>query len=380
MANRVIYLDNASTTSVNPDVLKSYEEVAINHNGNASSIHQVGLDASLLLEKGRKQILSLLGLNNTHELIFLSGATESNNLAIKGIAFNYMNRGKHLITTCIEHPSVLSAFKQLEEKFGFEVTYLPVYEDGKIKVEDLKNAIRKDTILVSIMAANNETGAVQPIKEVGDLLKDYPKIYFHSDIVQAIGKVDVPFDKIDLITFTSHKIHGLKGCGCLIKEKSISLMPLNSGGAQEDGYRSGTVDVAGAIAFAKALRLTLEKQKEATYHIKNLSNRLVEYIKNNQDLYRLNSNIEDNPYIVNFSILNKKAAVIVEGLSRNSIMVSSISACNSKHESISYVINAMYHDENLAHNTIRVSPSYENNMEDIELLIDVLDILVKGIR
>ena len=380
MANKLIYLDNASTTKTNPDVLKSYNEVVNNHNGNSSSIHQVGMDASYLLEKGRKQILSLLNIEKSHQCIFLSGATESNNLAIKGVAFNYQNRGKHLITTVIEHPSVLNAFKQLEEHFGFEVTYLKVDSFGKINIDELRKALRKDTILVSVMAVNNETGVIQPIDEIADVLKDYPKVYFHSDIVQGIGKVDIPFNKIDLITFTSHKIHGLKGTGCLIKNKSISLLPLNSGGGQENDERSGTIDVAGAIAFAKALRITLEKQNEARYHIKNLIKPLVEYLKNNQDLYHSNSLCAENPYIVNFSLKNKKAAVVVEGLSREGIMVSSVSACHSKGERRSYVVYEMSHDENLAHNTIRISLDESNTPDEINALITSLDKIVKGIR
>ena len=378
--NRFIFLDNASTTSVDPSVLKSYEEVALNHNGNASSIHQYGRDASILLEKARKQILSLLNIESTHNLTFLSGATESNNLAIKGVAFTYKNRGKHLITTQIEHPSVAKSFDQLEKEFGYEVTRLPVYEDGKVKVEDLRKALRKDTILVSVMAVNNETGAVQPIKEIAELLKEYPKAYLHCDCVQGIGKVDLPFKDIDLITFTSHKIHGLKGTGCLIKNKSISLMSINSGGDQEMGERGGTVDVAGAVAFSKAVRLTLEKQKESRKQALNLVEPYVNYIKSNPDLYRLNSNYLENPFVINISLLNKKAAVVVEGLSRLGIMVSSVSACNTKEEKISIPVLSMYHDENLAHNTIRMSPSYENTLEEIEIFIKELDKLVRGIR
>ena len=378
--NKIIYLDNASTTSVYEEVLNSYVEVSKNHNGNSSSIHQKGMDASRILERGREQILSLLNVKSTHDCIFVSGATESNNLAIKGVAFNYQNRGKHIITTVIEHPSVLNAFKQLERLFGFEVTYLKVNEEGKISIDELKKSLRKDTILVSIMAVNNEVGTVQPINEVAEVLKNYPKTYFHVDAVQAVGKINIPYEKIDLITFTSHKIHGLKGTGCLIKNKTISLVSLNSGGQQELGYRGGTVDVAGAVAFSKALRIALERQKEATMYIKKLTSRIFEYLKNNDDLYKVNSNIEENPFLINFSLKNKKAAVIVEGLSRKGIMVSSVSACNSKMEKVSYVVYEMYHDESLAHNTIRVSPSEENTLEEIDIFIDELDKLVKDIR
>ena len=384
MNNKMIYFDNASTTFVNEDVLKSFNEVVLSYNGNPSSIHAYGAKANILLEKARNQILSLLGLTKTHELIFTSGATESNNLAIKGIAFKYQNRGKHLITSQIEHPSVLATFRQLEELFGFEVTYLKVDEKGIIDLNELKEAMRDDTILVSLMAVNNETGAVEPIKEAAEIVHQYPKCFFHSDIVQGIGKIDIPFNDLDLITFTSHKIHGLKGTGCLIKRKNISLRKQNVGGHQENGERGGTVDVAGAVAFSKALRITLEKQKEVKKHVQLLADYIVDYLNiyvlDGDDPYILNSDVSKFPYIINFSLINKKAAVVVEGLSRENIMVSSVSACNSKRENYSYVVKAMGRDEKLARNTIRVSLSEDNTMEEVEIFLQKLDKLVRGIR
>ena len=377
MAN-IIYLDNASTSKVNPEVLESFNQITLKYFANPSSIHLLGQEAHRLLEKSREQILSLFKLNN-HDLIFTSGATEANNLAIKGYAFANKGRGNHIITTAIEHPSVLDTVKALE-KYGFEITILPVNEKGVIEVNSLKAAIKDNTILVSIMAVNNETGAINPIKEAGELLKAYPKIAFHVDMTQAIGKVDIPFDNIDMFSFTGHKIHGLLGSGALIKEKKIILEALNSGGGQENNLRSGTNTLALSASLAKALRLTIKSQKENYQRVSNLRDYLISYLKDNPDKYRLNSFNLDNPYIVNFSLLQHKASVVVEALSNKEIMVSSLSACHSKNEDYSYVVYAMNQDMKLAHNTIRVSFSYENTVDDVNALIRALKQIVKEIK
>ena len=366
MANKIIYLDNAATTLVNPEVLDSYNKTKTQYFANPSSIHISGQESSRLLSKAREQILSLLNVNDD-ELIFTSGATEANNLAIKGYALRYQNRGKHLITTAIEHPSVLEAFKQLEDNFGFEVTYLPINKNGVIEINDLKNAIRKDTILVSIMAVNNEIGSINNINEISNLLKDYPLIAFHSDVTQGIGKINLPYEKMDMFSFSGHKIHGLNSSGALIKRKKIELLPLLSGGGQENNFRSGTNDVALAVSLAKAMRLSISSLDHNFAKIKQFSEVLLTYLKENPSLYEINS--FDNPYIVNFSSLTKKASVVVESLSTRGIMVSSVSACHAKKEPISYVIKALGKSDELAHNTIRVSFSSDNNIEDVNALI-----------
>ena len=366
VANKIIYLDNAATTLVNPEVLDSYNKTKTQYFANPSSIHISGQESSRLLSKAREQILSLLNVNDD-ELIFTSGATEANNLAIKGYALRYQNRGKHLITTAIEHPSVLEAFKQLEDNFGFEVTYLPINKNGVIEINDLKNAIRKDTILVSIMAVNNEIGSINNINEISNLLKDYPLIAFHSDVTQGIGKINLPYEKMDMFSFSGHKIHGLNSSGALIKRKKIELLPLLSGGGQENNFRSGTNDVALAVSLAKAMRLSISSLDHNFAKIKQFSEVLLTYLKENPSLYEINS--FDNPYIVNFSSLTKKASVVVESLSTRGIMVSSVSACHAKKEPISYVIKALGKSDELAHNTIRVSFSSDNNIEDVNALI-----------
>ena len=378
MDNEIIYLDNASTSKVNPEVLESYNQITLKYFANASSIHKLGQESNRLLEKSREQILKLFNLSH-HEVIFTSGATEANNLAIKGYAFANRGRGNHIITSATEHPSVLNTVKQLEN-YGFEITILPVNKNGVVEVNSLKEAIKDNTILVSIMSVNNETGAINPIKEIAELLKSYPKIAFHVDMTQAIGKVDIPLENIDMFSFAGHKIHGLLGSGALIKEKKIILEPQNSGGGQENNLRSGTNTVALSASLAKALRLALNKQKENYQKVSNLRDYLINYLKDNPDLYSLNSFSLDNPYIVNFSTLNHKASVVVEALSNKGIMVSSLSACHSKNEDYSYVVYAMNHDMKLAHNTIRVSFSNENNVDDVNALIRALKIITKEIK
>ena len=376
--DNIIYLDNASTSKVDPEVLESFNQITQRYFANPSSIHRLGQESNRLLEKSREQILKLFNLSH-HEVIFTSGATEANNLAIKGYAFANKNRGNHIITSATEHPSVLNTFKQLEN-YGFEVTILPVNKNGVVEVNSLKQALKEDTILVSIMSVNNETGAINPIKEIGELLKAYPKIAFHVDMTQAIGKVDIPLENIDMFSFAGHKIHGLLGSGALIKDKKIILEPQNSGGGQENKLRSGTNTLALSASLAKALRLAIIKQKENYQKVSNLRDYLVSYLKDNPDLYSLNSFSKDNPYIVNFSVLKSKASVIVEALSNKGIMVSSLSACHSKNEDYSYVVYAMNQDMKLAHNTIRVSFSYDNTVDDVNSLIRALKQIVKEIK
>ena len=377
-ANRIIYLDNAATTVVDNEVLDAYQKAKRLYFANPSSIHIPGQEANRMLEKAREQILSILKCKTEHELIFTSGATEANNLAIKGIAFKRMNRGKHIIVSNIEHPSVLETAKQLEDNFGFEVTYLPVNKQGIVDLETLKSAIRKDTILVSIMAVNNEIGTINSIHDIAILLKEYPLIAFHVDATQAMGKIDLPYDEIDLISFSGHKIHGLNSSGALIKKKKIELLPLLNGGGQENNLRSGTNDVALAVSLAKALRLSYERMDENYQKLLPISNYLKDSILSHPDLYELNSN--DNPYIVNFSLLTKKASVVVEALSSQGIMVSSTSACHAKEEPISYVVLALGKSETIAHNTIRVSLSKDNTLNDITSFINTLEKIIEEVK
>lgn len=375
--DKIIYLDNAATTIVDEEVLASYEKAKKLYFANPSSIHIPGQEANRLLEKAREQILSNLNVKDK-DLIFTSGATEANNLAIKGYALKYQNRGKHLITSNVEHPSVLECYKQLEQYFGFEVTYLNVNEKGIIDIEDLKKAIRKDTILVSLMAVNNEIGTINPIKEISQLLKSYPLIVLHSDVTQGIGKIDIPYKDIDMLSFSGHKIHGLNSSGALIKNKKIELLPLLSGGGQENNLRSGTNDVALAVSLAKAIRLEFDKIVENYKKIAPIAAYLRSYLLSKKDVYELNSG--DNPYIINFSLLNKKASVVVEALSSRGIMVSSVSACHAKEEPISYVVQALGKNEQLSHNTIRVSLCKNTSLDEIKCFINELEKILEELK
>lgn len=377
MAN-IIYLDNAATAKVDPEVLDSYNQITLKYFANPSSIHSLGQEASRLLDKSREQILNVLKLTH-HEVIFTSGATEANNLAIKGYCFANRTRGNHIITSASEHPSVMNSVLELKD-FGYEVTVLPVNEKGAVEVKTLQAAIKENTILVSLMMVNNETGAINPIKEIGEYLKKFPKIAFHVDMVQAMGKLPLDLDNIDMFSAAGHKIHGLLGSGLLIKEKKIIIKAINNGGGQENNLRSGTNTLALSASLAKAIRIAVSNQAKDYEHVKVLSKRLLDYLKDNQDKYRINSSFEENPYIVNFSLRNHKASVVVEALSNRGIMVSSLSACHAKHEDYSAVVYAMTNDLNIAHNTIRVSFGKDNTIEEVEALIKNLESIIKEIK
>lgn len=378
---KLIYLDNASTTRVSDDVLKVYNDTHLANFANPSSIHKEGQRSYYQLNRSKEELLKVLKLNN-HEVIYLSGATEANNLAIKGSALRYKNRGNHIITTSYEHPSVLEAFKQLEQEFGFKVTYLNPNKDGVITAQEVESALTDKTVLVSIMAVNNEIGAINPIEEISNLLEKYPKVVFHVDACQALGKLEkeINYSKVDLLTISGHKIHGLVGFGALIKKKKIELLPLNSGGGQEYGYRSGTEDLANALALLQAVKYIIKDEKSHYDHVKYLAEHLLSYLNSRKDLYELNTPNPLNPYIINFSTITKKGSVVVEALSNNNIMVSSVSACHSSKEKGSHVVKALGKEDKVSNNTIRVSLDYTNTMEEIDIFISTLDKIIGEIR
>lgn len=373
----IIYFDNAATTVANSEVLETYVKAKTSYFANPSSIHSLGQQANRLLDKAREQIIDLLKTPN-HEVIFTSGATESINLAIKGYALKYQNRGKHIISTNVEHPAVKESLEQLKEQFGFDITYLKVNEKGELSLKDLESSIRKDTILVSVMAVNNETGTIFPIKEIASIVHKHPTVIFHSDVTQAIGKIELPYQDIDMFSFSGHKIHGLNSSGALIKNKKIELLPITSGGGQENGFRSGTSDVALDVSLAKALRLAISSLKENYQKVALLQGKLMKYLLDNPSLYHINSS--DNPYIVNFSALTKKASVVVEALSNEGIMVSSTSACHAHREPISEVVLAMTDNMALAKNTIRISFDASNTLEEVGVLINKLANIIGEIK
>lgn len=375
----MLYFDNAATSKPLPEALEEYNKVSLSCFGNSSSTHLFGHRASVLLEESRKKVLSLLKLQGTHECLFLSGATEANNLAIKGTCFRYENRGKDIITSPTEHHSVLNAVSQLAARFDFKEILLKVDEWGNPSMDDLKSKISPQTILVSLMAVNNEIGTILNLNDFASFLKGYPKANFHVDATQAIGKVDLDYSKVDLISFSGHKFGGLKGTGCLLYRKGLEFVTQHSGGAQEKGNRAGTVDVAGAVSLAKALEITLSKQKENLQRESELNAYLRQRLSETPEII-FNSPLEASPYVLNFSLKEHKAAIIVEALSQKEIYVSSISACSSKSEETSYVLMACHNDKRRANNSIRVSFSPDTSREQLDLFVEELKGILLSVR
>lgn len=375
----MIYLDYASTTPVNEEVLKSFNIVNTKYWGNPSALHKYGALAESLLEKARKNILNTMNANN-YNLLFTSCATEANNLAIKGVAHQYKWRGKHIITTSIEHPSVFNVFKFLENE-GYEVTYLSVNDKGLIDIEELKRAIKDDTILVSTMHVNNEVGAMQPIQEIGELLSNYPKVFYHVDLAQSIGKIKYELDdiKVDFASISAHKIYGLKGSGALFLRKSIAISPQLNGGSQEFNIRAGTTDVASAVALAKALRLVYNDINKNYEYVSNLRETIISKI-NSLKRCVLNSPKEKaSPYIINFSVPGKKPETIIHAFEEYEIYLSTQSACSSKKQKPSRVLEAMGLSEDRCNSSLRISLSHLTSEEEIDEFIRVLSIIVETI-
>lgn len=373
--NKIVYLDNAATTKVSEEVVALFVNSEKDNFANPNSIHALGIKNAKRVQIAKENILKSFRLTK-HRVILTSSATEANNLAIKGYCLKYANRGKHIITTNIEHLSVLECFNQLKDQFGYKITVLEVNSKGCVSASQIKEAMDKDTILVSVMALNNEIGSINPINEIADVVHAFPKANLHVDTTQAIGKIDLDYSKIDMFVVSSHKIHGLKGSGALIYKSSLSFLPLLSGGGQEDGFRSSTVSVANAETIALAINNALKEDRNA---IKDLRNKLVEGLSK-IDGIELNSDEDCSSYIVNFSLSKKKASVVVEDLSNKGIYVSSVSACNSKKEPYSYVVKALGKSDALAHNTIRVSFSKDNTSEDVELFLKELKNTLEAIR
>ncbi len=373
-----IYLDYAATTPVDNKVLDSYYKLLKENFGNSDSIHEVGNKAAFYLKQARSQIASLLHVKED-EIIFTSGSTESNNLAIKGVAFAYQNRGKHIITTKIEHPSVLDSCKQLEENFGFEVTYLGVNSEGKIDLDELKNSLRKDTILVSIMAVNNEMGSIQDIKEISKIIKENSTALYHIDATQAMCKEKLDYNLADLYNFSSHKFYGLKGSSVLVKKEKVRLLPILSGGQQENGFRGGTSNWPSHVMLAKSLRLGLENFDEHYNYVKELKEYLFNSLKKIDNVV-INSPLNSTPYILNIYIKNKRGEVIVNALSSLGIYVSTKSACSSRSKDYSASLYELTKDTTISKNSLRISLSHLTTKEDIDIFVSSLKKIVDNLK
>ncbi|WHY76467.1 cysteine desulfurase family protein [Neobacillus sp. WH10] len=368
----MIYFDNSATTKPYKEVLDSFLTVSSEYFGNPSSLHSMGGHAEKLLSQAREQVAKLLAVKPT-EIYFTSGGTESNNIAIKGAALLNRNKGRHLITSSVEHASVRAAMEQLEHE-GYEITYLPVDKNGRVRADDVEKAIRKDTIFISIMQVNNEVGTVQPIKEIGEMIKKHPKILFHVDTVQGIGKVPLSLyeSNVDLCSLSAHKFHGLKGTGVLFIREGTRLAPLFSGGNQERKMRSGTENVAGAVALAKALRMTMVKSETGIERMKKIQSMLRTGLSEIEGVM-IHTPIENSaPHIINFSLSGMKSEVFIHALEQQEIFVSTTSACSSKKKSPSKTLLAMGVPESLAESAIRLSLSFDNTEEEAKKAILVM--------
>ena len=363
----MIYLDYSATTPVEKQVLDSFNKVSLEYIGNANSLHKLGRESYHLMEASVKQIADLLKVNKD-EVIFTSGASESNNLAIVGSVLKYKNRGKHILTTKLEHSSVLDTLKFLE-KNGFEIEYINILDNGKIDINDLKNKIRDDTVLVSINQVNSEMGIIQDVNIIGEFLKQYPKIIFHVDGTQAIGKIKVNLDSIDLYSFSGHKIYGLKGIGCLIKKKNIELEPIIHGGKSQTIYRSGTPVLALYVSLARALKLSLNDLDNKYDYVLKLNNKLKNNLETIKEIH-INSNSNSIPHILNFSIKGIKPETLINSLSEEDIYISTKTACSNS--DISDSVLELTKDENLAKSSVRVSISHLTTEEEIDKFFNVL--------
>jgi len=374
----MIYFDNSATTKPHEEVIESYQTVSGNYYGNPSSQHQLGYDADKLLRKAYEQAASMLGVTN-QEIVFTSGGTESNNLAIKGIALRYQKHGKHLVTTTIEHPSVLEAFKALET-LGFEVSYVPVDASGVVKVEAIKEAVREDTILVSVMHINNEIGTIQPVQAIGEFLATKKYTFFHVDHVQGYGKVELDIKRahIDLLSVSGHKIHGLKGTGLLYLKENVQLFPLFHGGGQQGNLRSGTENIAGIVALVKAMRMVSEQQMHHPNHLSTLKAELMSRLATLKQVV-INTPEDAAPHIINFSVPGYKPEVIVHALEERRIFVSTKSACASKSPDESAVLKAINLPANQTKSALRISFSYQNSEGEIELFYRALQKILRDL-
>lgn len=374
----MIYLDYSATTPVNEDVLDSFNKVTRNYIGNANSLHKAGVLSKELMDAATLQVAKLLNVYD-NEIIWTSGASESNNLALMGVIEKYKNRGKHIITTKLEHSSILSTVDYLEKK-GYIIDYVKIDDNGKVCLDDLKKLINDDTILVSICEVNSEIGIIQDVQEIGRIVKDYPRCIFHVDGTQAVGKKEIDLTNIDLYSFSAHKIYGLKGIGCLIKKRHIELEPIIHGGKSQTIYRSGTPSLALIVSTSRALKFAINNLSDNYQKVLSLKNRLLEGLK---DL-NIHINSDDNcvPNIINISVYNVKPETMLHAMETHDIYISTKTACSSDN-SLSLSVLTKTKNSDLAKSSIRVSLSYLTTNEEVDEFIKVFReevVKLQGIR
>lgn len=369
----MIYLDYSATTPVNKEVLNTFNKVTLEYPGNSNSLHNLGIKSKELEEYATNKIAKLLKLKQ-EEIVYTSGATEANNTAIKGVCSKYKNRGKHIITTPLEHSSIIEPLNYLISE-GFEVDYIKIKDDGKIDIEHFKSLLRNDTILVSISMVDSEIGLKQDINEIGKILNNYPKCLFHVDCTQAIGKINIDFTNIDLASISAHKFYGLKGIGLLIKKKNLVIEPLLHGGKSTTTYRSGTPALPLIVSLMKALELIIPNIDNNYNYVEKL-NKKIKTKLSTYTLVHLNSNNNSIPHIINFSLPNIKPETFVHALEEKEIYISTKSACSSS-ETMSKSVYALTKNKELSYHSLRISLSYLTTEEEVDAFLKVFDEVYK---
>jgi len=362
----MIYLDYSATTMVNENVLDTFIKVSKNFVGNPNSLHKLGVDAKELINRSTEQIADLLKCK-TSEIIYTSGASESNNMALIGIAENYKTRGNHIITTKLEHSSVYGPVTYLMNK-GFDIDFINLDENGMIDINHLKELVTEKTILVSISAVNSEIGLRQDVEKLAKILKNYPKCFFHVDATQCIGKDEIDVANIDLVSFTAHKFYGIKGIGALIKKEKIELKPLIHGGKSTTIYRSGTPAPALISSLSKSLRLSLENNLKQYTYIKELNDEIIENIKKLENV-SINHNKYCIPHILNISVIGIKPESFQHALEESDIYISTGSACATGDSSGS--VYEFTKNSKKASSSIRISLSHLTTKEEVKVFIKV---------
>ncbi|WP_297824572.1 cysteine desulfurase family protein [uncultured Methanobrevibacter sp.] len=375
-----MYLDNSATTQVSEEVFEEMEPYFMEEFGNPSTLYKIGRESKKALNLARQRVADAINAK-PDEIIFTSGGSESDNLAIKGIAFKFLNQGKHIITTEIEHPAVKDTLNFLES-FDFKVTYLPVYENGIIKIEDLIEAITPETILITIMHGNNEIGTIQPIEEIGKIARE-KGIIFHTDAVQTFGKIEVDVEKlnVDLLSLSSHKINGPKGVGAIYIKKGVRLVPLIHGGGQERGIRSGTENVPGIVGFGKACELAASQLDEHYEKLASIRDELIEKVLTTIPEAYLNGDEEKRlPNVVNFRFKAIEGESLILLLDAKGYQASTGSACSSNKLEASPVLTSLGLDPVDVHGSLRVSLAPESDEFDVDEFVATIQEAVARLR
>lgn len=368
----MIYLDYAASTPVDDEVLNEFIRVSKEYYANPNSNHTLGMKAKMVIDEATKNIAKLLNVKE-NEIIYTSGSSESNNLVIKGVCERYKSRGKHILISSLEHNSIVSSCTYLQE-LGFEVEIIPVDKYGIINIDELKKMIRDDTILVSITSVDSELGIREPIEEIASILKEYPNCFFHTDASQAIGKVNIDYSGVDLITITPHKFYGLSGVGILVKRDNVFLKPQINGGKSSTIYRSGTPDTALIASASIALKKSLENMEERRISVIDKNKKIVEYLKGKKDV-TINSNDNSIPYIINFSVQNRKSNDLQKRLNDSEIYVSTKTSC-CPIEAPSKLVYAVTKNKGLASSSIRLSLSHLTTNVEIDKFIEVTNNII----